>query len=431
MVNGVVSISLPEIPLSHRPGEASVAPAAAPSRTFFAGHENRLAVVAIGEFLNDDQGNGDQINDGRVNDDQVSNHQVSADQVSNYQVNNGTDELPLHVESVHEIAGSNDHSDQGARSSQGPLGRNHGPLVLYGPVGSGKSHLAIGVALEFRRRYPGEPVAVTTAAEFSQSLSDAKASHTLAEFRRRHRNVSLLVVDDLGEMAGSPSGQVELIHTIDALLRRQARLLLTSAVAPVELPGLLPMLRSRLAAGLAVPLALPEEPARRAILQSLAKERGASLPKPVLRLLAEGLRGSARDLQGTLLSLEASSRGSGGISLELAERHVAARSVRRSADLRRIAVQTARCFALKVADLKSASRRKGVVLARGVAMYLARQMTPLSLEQIGAFFGGRDHSTVLHGCRKTEELLNSDRVVLQAVLELRRKMAAAECVEEL
>lgn len=314
-------------------------------------------------------------------------------------------------------------------SDDGPL--LEGMLILHGPAGSGKSHLALGVALEFRRLHPGEPVAVTNAVEFAQALSEARSSHTLGDFRRRHREVLLLVIEDIGELAGSPSAQVELIHTLDALERRRSCVLLTSLIAPVELPGLLPMLRSRLAAGLAAPLALPEAPARKAILQSLAKERGTSLPKHVLTLLTEGLRGSARDLQGALLALETAARTTGGISVELAERHLEGRHGPRAVDLRRIASHTARCFALKVADLKSASRRKGVVLARGVAMYLARQMTPLSLEQIGAFFGRRDHSTVLHGCRKTEALLNSDRLVLQAVLDLRRKLAATEHVEDL
>jgi len=160
-------------------------------------------------------------------------------------------------------------------------------------------------------------------------------------------------------------------------------------------------LRSRLVSGLTVPLVPPSLDTRLAILERLAAARDLKLGHPVLRAIAEGIRGSVRELIGTLVHLEMVSRTEGSpLDMDHVRDYLQQRSASRPARVRDIAAATARHFALRVAELRSPSRRRAVVRARGVAMYLTRRLTEESLEQIGHYFGGRDHTTVLHGCRK-------------------------------
>jgi chromosomal replication initiator protein len=184
-------------------------------------------------------------------------------------------------------------------------------------------------------------------------------------------------------------------------------------------------LRSRLSAGLAVPLALPGRAARRAILERTLADRGLTLAKGALRTLAEGLPLPAAELVAAALELELSAHVAGRpIEPAQVKRFLREREQARTPSLAEIARLTAKCFGLKLADLKSPQRRQPLVAARGVAMHLARQLTDRSLGQIGAYFGGRDHTTVLHGQRRTEKMMKSDPATRHAVSELRKTLVA-------
>jgi chromosomal replication initiator protein len=175
-----------------------------------------------------------------------------------------------------------------------------------------------------------------------------------------------------------------------------------------------------------VPLSLPGPAARRAILEKLAAARGLSLSRRALRGLADALATSVPVLVSALLELDLKARVEG---VAIDHRRVRAflddRESAKMPALGEIARLTARYFGFSVADLKSPNRRQPLVAGRGVAMYLARQLTRKSFEEIGAYFGGRDHTTVLHGCRRTEQLLGHDRSTRQAVNELKRLMNAS------
>ena len=263
------------------------------------------------------------------------------------------------------------------------------------------------------------------AAEFAQQYAEAVEKHTVSGWRIPFRTADLLVLEDLLHLATKPAAQAELLHTLDELADRGALAVVTSRLSPHELANFLPGLQSRLQAGLCVPLVVPQLEARRKILAALCDKRQLSLGDGSLRLLARSLAMSVPELSGVLANMELAARSSGrGLDDNFVQAYIAQHCAARHPPLRTIATHTARHFALRVVELRSSSRRRGVVLARDVAMYLSRQLTGKSLKQIGEYFGGRDHTTVLHGCRKTETLMLSDPATLDAITALRQDLAS-------
>ncbi|HEY2894818.1 MAG TPA: DnaA/Hda family protein [Pirellulales bacterium] len=294
------------------------------------------------------------------------------------------------------------------------------PLVLYGPHGSGKSHLAHGLLAWWQQHHPAAPVELVAASDFAQAYAASLDYQRLEAWRQQMRGLSLLIVEDLGQLVSKRPAQQELLHTFDVLMQRDALVVVTARSLPAHSPGLLAALRSRLSAGLAVPLALPGQAARRAIFERLAASRSVALPKRALHRLADGLPLSAPAMISALLELELAAQTGSRVDTHRIRQFVAEHDREKIPALRDIACLTAKYFGLKLSDLKSPLRRQPLVAARGVAMYLARQLTRQSLQQIGTFFGGRDHTTVLHGCRRTDKLLKRDRATRQAVLDLKK-----------
>jgi chromosomal replication initiator protein len=297
------------------------------------------------------------------------------------------------------------------------------PLVICGSSGSGKSHLARGLAQWWQGENADSRVLVTSGADFARDYAAAVDRQELPSWRQRVRSVDLLVLEDLGQLAGKGAAQQELIHTLDDLAAREAAVLVTARSLPQQIVALAAGLRSRLSAGLIVPLVLPGPGARRTILEQLARARGLSLPKSALAALASGPSVPVTALHGAIRQLELASR-AGSLHAGALERMAAEHAAAETLSLREIARATAKYFGLTLADMKSPSRRQAVVAARGVAIYLARLMTPASLEQIGRYFGGRDHTTVLHGQRRTEKMMRRDPATRHAVSELRKTLVA-------
>jgi chromosomal replication initiator protein len=312
----------------------------------------------------------------------------------------------------------------------GILGRRltpFNPLLLYGPSGTGKSHLARGIAATWKANFPQNRVAYATAIDFARELADAFDTHSIDDFRRKYRAAGLAVFEDIGELADKPAAQEEFICTLDAMIHGGRQVIVTASAAPQEIVGLLPAVQSRLAAGLCLPLVPPGPETRRAILHRWTALREFELADSILNLLAEGLAGTVPELLGAMLQLEVPARESGR---SIDARHVREYLSRRDAavrpKLRDIAMLTARHFSLRLADLRGTSRRRPVVVARDVAVYLCRQLTRETLSRIGEYFGGRDHTTVLHACRKTEEQMDADPAIQQAVDQLQRTLSGAK-----
>jgi chromosomal replication initiator protein len=299
------------------------------------------------------------------------------------------------------------------------------PLVIYGPHGCGKSHLAHGLVGWWHEHFPLARAEYLTASEFAQGFAAALETQQFDAWRRGIRENELLVIDDLEQLAAKRPAQQELLQSLDAMEDRQALVVVTAHALPSCNQSLLPALRSRLSAGLSVPLALPGPAARRAILERVAADRRLTIPRRALDELADGLKESVPSLIAAVLELELGAQvANHRIGTRLVRQYMQERSKARMPSLRDIATAVARHFELKVADLKSPLRRQPLVVGRGVAMYLARELTDASLQQIGRFFGGRDHTTVINALDRTEGNLRRDPLTRQAIAELKQQLVA-------
>jgi len=298
-----------------------------------------------------------------------------------------------------------------------------GPLVIYGPAGVGKSHLAAGLAAAWLA-HDDRPVMIVPAAEFAKAYLAAISSNSVGALREGYLAAGLFILEDLTHLATKPSTLGQVLLLIDELAAAGIPLLVTSRVAPHQISKLSDALLGRLAAGLTLPLAAPGPEARLAILEQYAQAHGIPLARDCARLIAETVDGTGKDVLDVFASLEKDrSLLTAELGLETLRRILADGESATELDLRHITAVTAKYFGLKPADMTSPSRRRAVVFARGVAMYLARELTKKSLTQVGEHFGGRDHTTVMHSCRNTEQRLQADPVTKRAVTDLRKTLA--------
>jgi chromosomal replication initiator protein len=296
------------------------------------------------------------------------------------------------------------------------------PLVIHGPGGTGKSHLAHGLSVAWPTCYPHQNAQYINATDFTRELADAIETQALEDLRLRFRSTNLLIVEDLHHLAGKSAAQVELLHTFDALLAAHRRIVVTAAVNPAELSDFLPALRSRLLGGLVVPLTLPREAVRLAILKQLAILGKIRLTETAALVLAAGIPASVPAMFSALLQLERRAQAREGVIDVAAVKLLLAKKPRpRQPRLQDIAAATAKYFSLTLSELRGISRRRCVVQARDMAIYLSRLFTDASLQQIGLYYGSRDHSTIMHGFRKIESLMKTNSSLQQAYQSLQQE----------
>ncbi len=294
---------------------------------------------------------------------------------------------------------------------------SYNPILLYGGNGLGKTHLVRAVADALRPVLGKNGVQYVRAAEFAQEMLEAIDADDISAWRNRYRDAQLFILDDLEHLAGKNLAQDELSRTID-LLFVEGRQVIVIAHTPISgTAGFIPSLVARLLGGLSVRMPSPERATRSRILARLAETRLARITPAALDRLAASVSQSPLALAGALTHLQAIG-GNAEIDLAAVENYLQERGGDRAITLRDIALATARHYSLTLPTLRGDSRRKSVAAARGAAMWLARRLTDASLERIGAYFGGRDHTTVLHACRRIEELTTSDRETRRAVEEI-------------
>jgi chromosomal replication initiator protein len=308
-----------------------------------------------------------------------------------------------------------------SRATDAPRTNRFAPtvLVLFGPSGTGKTHLAQGLVRHWQAEIGEENATYTTAADFRHRLNDAIKRQAELEFRTEFRGRQLLAIDDLQHLPGDDHVLQILRYTLDDYEDRGGTVVVTSTQPMNELPNLPPDLRSRLASGLALQLAPPGDAARVRIIRHAAHALGRPLSDEAADRLAHGLEGTANNLHSAVFELCSSANSDRTSDVSRAEQWLAARAGRQPT-LREITAVVARHQNMPQSQLKSSSRRQSIVFARGLVAYLARELAAASYDQIGRALGGRDHTTILHSYRKIARQRERDPQTQQLLEHLRR-----------
>jgi chromosomal replication initiator protein len=298
------------------------------------------------------------------------------------------------------------------------------PLVLCGSKGTGKTHALASLADVWNRRRTKLQVAYLSGREWlAQSVAAARQAQDRA-WRTRYEASDVFILDGVHEIAVRAAAQQELCAVLDAIESRAGFVLCSAPATPEKLDTLLPALRNRLASGLVVPLHVPGKAVRQRFVEQFLVKRNWSIPHRYIGRIATRLELAIPKLLEQLTQWEQRGRQLGGLTGELIDDWLEEQKSRHENSLPSIAAATARYFELKVSELRSPVRRAKIVAARNVAIVLARKLTSKSLDEIGAYFGGRDHSTILHSLQKTEQLARSDAGTRLALDDLARLLRA-------
>ncbi|MGD9616068.1 MAG: chromosomal replication initiator protein DnaA [Alphaproteobacteria bacterium] len=299
------------------------------------------------------------------------------------------------------------------------------PLFLYGGVGLGKTHLMHAIAWHIRLRAPGRKVIYLSAEKFMYQFIRALRFKSTMDFKEAFRSVDLLMIDDVQFISGKDSTQEEFFHTFNALVDQNRQIVISADKSPSDLEGLEERMRSRLGWGLVADIHPTTYELRLGILQSKVEQTGIRLPQKVMEFLAHKIVSNVRELEGALNRITAQAQLIGrDVTLESAQEllHDLVRANERRVTIEEIQRKVAQHFNIKLAEMTSTRRARVVARPRQVAMYLAKQLTPRSLPEIGRKFGGRDHTTVMHAVKKIEELIASDSSLAEDVELLRRML---------
>lgn len=306
------------------------------------------------------------------------------------------------------------------------------PLVFCGDSGTGKTSLAM-LLVDLRSQHFGtNQVFRTTGADFARAASHAHDTDSVTEYRGRMGRADVVLLDDVHKLAGRATALEELQNRLDSWLRRGSLVIVTLKHLPAETIGLSPGVISRLSSGLCVPLLPPEEATRSALLAHYAEQEQLALPaaareRLTQRTVAAPAFLTAAALRHALLQLaHLSATNKCPIDASLVDELLAEHLPDEKATLRRIASAVAKHFEISLSLLKGDCRQRNLVLARGVAVHLARQLTSASFATIGDLLGKRDHTTILHSARKIAEQIDQDAQLRQHVEELRRELSASE-----
>lgn len=316
-------------------------------------------------------------------------------------------------------------------------GEAYNPLFIYGGVGLGKTHLLQGTGNEILKRYPKKRIVYVTSEKFMNELIEAIGNHKTDQLRRKYREIDVLIVDDIQFLAQKQQTQIEFFHTFNELYQAKKQIILSSDRPPKELNQLEARLQSRFEWGMIVDVSMPDFETRCAILQSKCQERGILLSQEVTEFIAHNVQSSIRELEGILQQAIAqyelgnvtpTVKSIGPMLLKLNKNHrlvgFTSRegSRHRASTLEDILQEVAPFYHVTPEDVLGDTRKKEIVLARSVVMYIAKQDMGLTYERIGELMGGRLHSTVMHGCSKIEKAMKKDEHLKRDVNGLRLEL---------
>ena len=301
----------------------------------------------------------------------------------------------------------------------------YNPLFLYGGVGLGKTHLLNAIG-NFVGERGDVRIAYVTTEQFTNEVINSIRYDKMMELRKRYRHIDMLLIDDIQFLAGKERTQEEFFHTFNTLYEAQKQIVLSSDRIPKDMPDIEERLRSRMEWGLIADMKPPDVETRIAILRKKSEDESLTLPDDVVQFLAENMKSNVRELEGALIRLGAYSSLTGqGISLELAKTVLQdvigeKKKIIAMDDIEEI---VAARYHIRITDLKSRRRSKTLVHPRQIAMYLCRELTDSSFPEIGRQFGGKDHTTIIHGCRQIAKALEADTDLRATIESLKSQIA--------
>ncbi len=306
-----------------------------------------------------------------------------------------------------------------------PGGTSFNPLLIYGGVGLGKTHLAHAIGVEIKDKYPEKTVLYISSEKFTQQYIESVKNNTRNDFIHFYQMIDVLIIDDVQFLAGKSGTQDVFFHIFNHLHQNGKQVVLTSDKAPVDMQDIEQRLLSRFKWGLSAELQVPDYETRISILQRKLFRDGVDMPEEVVAYIAKQIKSNVRELEGVLVSLIAqASFNKKEFSLTLTRQIVDkfVKNTKREVSIELIQKVVSKYFDMDVATLQSKTRKRHIVQARQLAMYFSKRMTKASLASIGAQIGKRDHATVLHACRTVDNLSETDRQFRKYVEELTQKL---------
>ena len=306
-----------------------------------------------------------------------------------------------------------------------PGGTSFNPLMIYGPTGLGKTHLVHAIGGAIKDRFPEKQVLYVNAEKFTQQFVESMKNNTINDFKNFYQLIDVLILDDVHNFAGKEKTQDIFFHIFNELHQTNKQIVLTSDKPPKDLIGVEDRLLSRFKWGLTADLQIPDFETRMAILYKKMQLDGIELPQYVVEYVAHNIDSNMRDLEGAMVSLLAhSTLNKKEIDLPLAKQMLKNFIKNSSKEISIEYIQKLVCeyFEVPVELLKSQTRKREIVQARQISMYLAKSHTKSSLKSIGMHFGGRDHSTVIYACQTVEDLIDTDKKFRAYVADIQKKL---------
>ena len=323
------------------------------------------------------------------------------------------------------IGPSNQFAQAAAKAVADAPGRTYNPLFIYGGVGLGKTHLISAIGNVVINNNPEIALIFVSAEQFTNEVVSAIRHEKMGEFKQKYRNIDLLLIDDIHFIANKTQTQEEFFYTFNALYEKQKQIVISSDRPPKELGAVTDRLKSRFSMGLIADIQPPELETKMAIVLRKAETEKIPISEDIAYFLASKVKTNIRELEGCLIRLGAQSSLTGKpIDKDMAKTLLRDIIEDEEKPLTIEQIQKIVCehFAIKLSDMKAKKRTKEIALPRQIAMYLSKQLTNLSLNDIGKNFGGKDHATVIYACKQTEEKRLQDEAFNRMIENLLRKL---------
>ena len=314
----------------------------------------------------------------------------------------------------------------GIAVSSKPGGTSFNPLMIFGGVGLGKTHLAHAIGVDIKERYPDTTVLYISAEKFTQQYIESVKKNTRNDFIHFYQVIDVLIVDDVQFLSGKSGTQDVFFHIFNHLHQNGKQVILTSDKAPVDMQDIEQRLLSRFKWGLSAELQTPDFETRVSILKNKLYRDGVSIHDDIIAYVAKNIKTNIRELEGAIISLIAqSSFNRVEINVELAKEIINqfVKNTKREVSIEYIQKVVSEYFQMEIATLQSKTRKRHIVQARQLAMYFAKKYTKASLASIGSQIGKRDHATVLHACKTVDNLSFTDKQFRKYVEDLNQKLS--------